>query len=216
MVNNPGMLESCLTHDDLIYIASKWLTRSCEVIVSEIKGNREIPDAIGWCGSKTILVECKTSRSDYGKDEKKHFRTYGGAGYSRYYLTPQGLIREHELPSKWGWLETDGTFVFVRRRSSPFPDRNVDAETRILVSACRKLGHNNVAGVYAKVHEHYTKRTASIHITTDPVTEALKTYMAAYWRAVDEHKADAMIQSELDRFEQYLTSSGLCGYNEDG
>jgi len=195
-----------MKHSDLISIAAKWLSRQCSVVVSEIRSNREIPDAFGWAGSKTVLVECKASRSDFKQDSKKHFRTYGGVGYSRYYLTPTGMLKDYELPSKWGWLETDGTLITVRRRSEPFQDRNIDAETRLLVSTCRKMGHNAPDGVYAKIHTHFTKRAPSIYISDDPIIDSLIAYIGAYWRSIDAPNAEEMIQEEYDRIERYLTS----------
>lgn len=195
-----------MTHDDLISVASTWLTRQCQVVVSEIKSNREIPDAFGWCGAKTILVECKVSRSDFKKDSKKKFRTYGGIGYSRYYLSPKDLLKDYEIPVKWGWLETDGTTVTLRKRSEPFQDRNIDAETRLLVSTCRRLGQSAPEGIYAKTYEHFTRRTASIHTSTDPIVDSLTAYIGAYWRSTGEPNAEEMIQEELNRLEAYLTN----------
>lgn len=199
-----------MTHSDLVHIACRWLSRSCSVVVSEIKGTREIPDAIGWHGAATILVECKTSKADFYRDSKKRFRLYGGVGLSRYYLTPPGLLKEFEIPEKWGWLETDGTMVSVRKKSEPFPDRNVNAETRMLVSACRRI--NQKSTIYAKIYTHFVKRAPTIHLGEEPIINALKSYMSAYYRAVDPGNADVMIQSELERFERYLTTTDLRGY----
>ena len=48
---------------------------SCSVIISEmVSMSSEQPDVIGFNNSQSILIECKTSRSDFRADKKKHFR----------------------------------------------------------------------------------------------------------------------------------------------
>ncbi|RLC67765.1 MAG: hypothetical protein DRH97_04405 [Chloroflexi bacterium] len=101
-----------MTHDELIERAIKWLygTERCWAVLSEVHSNaREIPDAIGWQfgGRVSILVECKTSRSDFFADAHHKFahRDYLGMGNYRYYMTVPGLVKVEELPEKWGLLE---------------------------------------------------------------------------------------------------------------
>lgn len=107
-----------MTHNDLCLVAVKWLKRSksaggpgCHVAVSECRSGwtGEIPDAIGFRAAGgdddgSIVVECKTSRSDFLADRKKAHRISGGVGNWRYFMAPEGLISPDELPQGWGLL----------------------------------------------------------------------------------------------------------------
>src|ERR1700722_3181162 len=99
-----------MTHTELVEKAVRWLrSYRCGVILSEqacVSG--EMPDAIGWkrvCHS--VLVECKTTRSDFLADPANPFRLKPeqGVGCERFYLVPTGLVRREELPQGWGLLE---------------------------------------------------------------------------------------------------------------
>lgn len=77
--------------------------------------NGEVPDAIGFRASGwedgSVVVEVKTSRSDFLADKKKPHRQDGkGMGNWRYFLCPENVIRVDELPSGWGllWVNTRG------------------------------------------------------------------------------------------------------------
>lgn len=107
-----------MTHADLCSIAVKWLKRAnsaggpgCHVAVSECRSGwtGEVPDAIGFraAGSLddgSVVVECKTSRSDFLADRKKAHRVNGGCGNWRYFMAPEGIISPDELPERWGLL----------------------------------------------------------------------------------------------------------------
>lgn len=106
-------MTSPFTHKELCIIAATWLknTLKCTISINEPKGIKENPDAIGWkftygttAKEGSILVECKTSRSDFKADAKKLFRQEPtkGIGNWRYYMCPEGIISESELPDKWG------------------------------------------------------------------------------------------------------------------
>lgn len=72
----------------------------------------ENPDIWAFNGNETICVEVKTSRADFLADAKKIWRqeSYKNKiGMFRYYLSPQGIIMDSELPDGWGLLEWDGT-----------------------------------------------------------------------------------------------------------
>lgn len=111
-----------MTHADLCSIAVKWLQRAnsaggpgCHVAVSECRSGwtGEVPDAIGFraAGSLddgSIVVECKTSRSDFLADRKKAHRAGGGCGNWRYFMAPEGIISPDELPERWGLLTING------------------------------------------------------------------------------------------------------------
>lgn len=95
-----------ITHDRLVSCAKRWLTHSkgCRVVAAELRsGIFEEPDAIGWSSyGASILIECKVSRSDFFADRKKS-RT--GVGREKWYLTPPGLVKPHEVPEGWGLAE---------------------------------------------------------------------------------------------------------------
>ena len=113
----------------LVARAERWLrnTRHCGVVLLEraCGGTSEIPDAIGWSRAYwSILVECKTSRADFLRDRRKHFRgaegSFGGSrgmGQRRFYLTPPGLVRVDELPAGWGLVEVHGNKCRVMKEA---------------------------------------------------------------------------------------------------
>ncbi|NVL49910.1 adenylosuccinate synthase [Pseudomonas syringae pv. actinidiae] len=68
-----------------------------------------MPDAIGFRAVlddvETVVVEVKTSRSDFLADRKKPHRSEGeGMGLFRYFMCPEGLISPTELPPRWGLI----------------------------------------------------------------------------------------------------------------
>lgn len=108
------------THAELCKKAVSWLKRpysaggtGCPNAFSEVNSGSnggEIVDAIGLKtaeGTETITIEVKVSRADFLADKKKPFRVYPecGMGNFRYYLCPEGLVNEGELPERWGLLE---------------------------------------------------------------------------------------------------------------
>ena len=111
-----------MTHAELVERAVRWLrnTQRCGLVLSEfVSSSPEIPDAIGWKSHPmSILVECKTSVSDFYADKKKPGRiaeTRGaGIGRLRYYMTPPGLLSvgmiERQRPG-WGLVEVTGRVV---------------------------------------------------------------------------------------------------------
>jgi len=115
-------------------------------VLTECSGSGiEIPDAIGWKGSggRSILVECKVSRSDFRADAKKvhrHPMIRSAVGQSRYYLVPRGLLAPEEVPEKWGLLEVRGATIKVLKKAVPFPHENVAVwrEMAIMWSELRK------------------------------------------------------------------------------
>ena len=142
-----------LTHDQLVSHAGKWLRSiGCSVVLLEVVSycpSGEIPDAIGWRNGRSILIECKTSRSDFRADEKKLFRRSPdmGMGDWRIYLCEEGLIQPEELPHGWGLLWVCGSKI---KRIHGVPTHNTGwweaplngnkrNENSILVSALRRI-----------------------------------------------------------------------------
>jgi hypothetical protein len=109
-----------MNHKDLCNLSVKWLRRpaslaepGCNVAVSECTGSYsgEIADAIGFRSvgdeQHSVVVEAKTTRSDFLADARKPHRVgaVAGMGTFRYYIAPIGLIQVEELPSGWGLIE---------------------------------------------------------------------------------------------------------------
>ncbi len=102
---------SKLSHSELVERAYNWLLNKqrCgfafkELVTICISG--ETPDVIGFKGGYSagggysILVECKTSLSDFYADKNKIFRKYPdyGMGNQRYLLTDNELIKIEQVP----------------------------------------------------------------------------------------------------------------------
>ncbi len=100
-----------MTHNELVLRAEKWLKQQgCGVVFRDdfraCTHNGEQPDSIGWRDGLSILIECKSTRSDFLADKKKRFRKNPdiGMGDWRFFLCPKGMIKPEELPDGWGLL----------------------------------------------------------------------------------------------------------------
>jgi hypothetical protein len=135
-----------MTHAELVCIGANWLrgAMKCHATLTELDScSGEIPDIIGWkFNYRSILIECKTSKSDFYADKSKPFRVKveDGMGYWRYYLTPKGLLKPKDVEGTgWGILETSGKQVRILVRSKPFFKRNGRAEMSLLTKALRRV-----------------------------------------------------------------------------
>ena len=143
-----------LTHKKLCDIGARWLKnradRKCPVVFVELVAmGIEIPDVIGFNGDCSVLIEAKTSRTDFKKDAEKFTRKnpqYGVGNY-RFYICKEGLIKSTEIPYKWGLLYVmKGNKVKVVK--SPFKGNfgrgkrfkvNEQQERNIMYSALRRV-----------------------------------------------------------------------------
>jgi hypothetical protein len=120
----------------------RWLGRQCSVMLYEFAtAADENPDVIGWASEAgSVLIECKLSRSDFLRDEKKNVRRNPrtGMGQRRYYLCPTDVIEVKDLPTKWGLLWATKGEVIVMREARGYPERNLLAEVRFLSSMLRR------------------------------------------------------------------------------
>ena len=146
-----------LTHSELCSLAVKWIrskkesncyqdTQRCNVIARELRScNVEIPDVIGFGPSgHTILIECKSSISDYKRNFDKVTMLLGGMGDYRYFFTESGLLTDvKELPPAYGLIETDGRHFDVVKRPT-FLASNKMAEQRLLLSMIRNPNRNGI------------------------------------------------------------------------
>lgn len=151
-------------HSKLVELARKWLCRKCPVVITEMAGGSEIADAIGWRSWSPILIECKSSRSDFLTDKKKFFRRNPkeGMGFKRYFMTPKGLVKPEELPEKWGLIEIHGKRYRTIKKASPFYEYNRSREVGMLLSALQRTGHICPDGVSIKCYKYETKNTATL------------------------------------------------------
>jgi len=143
-------------HADLVKKAARWLNKfGCGVVLSELSAfthSGEIPDVIGWKNNQSLLIECKTSLTDFKKDQRKPFRHNNtkniyALGHWRFYFAPTCIIPFDLIPDGWGLLELDGTRV---EHSFNIPKGNIwpkppfescrDSEVALLVSKLRRLG----------------------------------------------------------------------------
>jgi len=152
------------THAKLTEKAASYLRRNHAIVITEISGGMETPDAIGFQGGGvTTLIECKVSRGDYLSGLQKFFRKRqeSGMGNYRYYLTPKGMIALAELPPGWGLLELWGSRVHVIMRPTFKSERNAQGERAILISLIRRIGQDSPKGVSIKFYTFQTKNTAT-------------------------------------------------------
>jgi len=144
-----------LTHKNLVDIAYSWVLNnaSCGVAIKELNAVSERPDVIGfggWC--RSVLVECKATRSDFLGDKRKLFRKHPerGMGQYRYYMCPTGLINKEELPEKWGLIyvnEKGKARIYHNPYNDKggniwydgFTERNQESEMRLMYSVLRRL-----------------------------------------------------------------------------
>ena len=154
-----------ITHDALCLQAEKWLSKQGFGVVfhDKFKANTntgEQPDCLGFRSGLSLLIECKTSRSDFLVDRKKKFRTDPslGIGDWRFMLAPKGLIDFREVPIGWGLLEYDGkrilkTFGWPTNMywydSKPFTG-NKQAECDYMYSALRRM---QIRGHFKEIYD---------------------------------------------------------------
>jgi hypothetical protein len=136
-----------MTHSQLIRLAEAWLRRyGCHIVLSEQTADSgEIPDAIGWKRkNRSIVLECKISRSDFLADRHKVSRQEPGRsmGCERYYFVPKGLLKPEELPQGWGLLEATRSEVTMTLRAAPRSQRGMPgvlAEMELLLASLRRV-----------------------------------------------------------------------------
>lgn len=173
-----GVIPS-FTHKQLCEYALKWAARpkskggpGCLFSLSETKSGYtgEAPDVIGWRvaygpsgGFDSVLIECKTSLSDFYADLKKPFRAYPakGMGVYRYYFAPLGLISTDLLPAKWGLIEVNARGQLVVSAGHALAiyrdehlwrfETNQNAEHSLLCSALCRV--NDPQKVQAQIRE---------------------------------------------------------------
>ena len=120
-------LDRLSNHDLLSLLGLTWcFNLGCVVGMNEIQlAGVGIADAVAFGitrgHQRGVLIESKTSRADFQRDQKKYHRRYGAnAGYGisdRYYISPVGLLSPDEVPEGWGLLEPEGGVAAIRKRA---------------------------------------------------------------------------------------------------
>jgi len=159
-----------MTHKELVEIGKKWLWQKCDIVVTELTtGISETPDVIGWKGGISTLIECKANRQDFLSDKHKGSRRVPGMGVGnwKYYLALPGIIKEHEIPEKWGLLEIDKNRKIYCLRKSQYFKVGFFGEITILVSCIRRIGQNPPKNMSVRAYKYKTKCRASIGVKED-------------------------------------------------
>lgn len=154
-----------ITHSALCLLAESFLGRQSFGVVfhdkfKAVTQTGEQPDTLGFRNGVSVLIECKTSRTDFLADRKKKFRIDPnlGLGDWRFFLAPKGLILCEELPAGWGLLETCGKKVY---KTSGWPSScdwisgkpfvgNKQGECDYMYSALRRMV---IRGHFKEVYE---------------------------------------------------------------
>lgn len=165
--------QAPISHSTLVEAAALWLRKDCSIVTTELCTFGESPDAIGWNGSTSTLIECKASLADFKADKLKPFRFYEwqGIGMRRYYLSIPGVIKVEDLPPKWGLLELTGAKIRLVRKSELFEQVNHGQEIRILLSLLRRIGQNAPEGVSVRCYTIRTRNRSSLSVCVDEETE---------------------------------------------
>lgn len=150
-----------MTHDQLVLRAVRWLRTiwKCPAVFAEIAtAAHSIPDALGFNGRHrahmvgetykypmtidSILIECKTSRSDWRRDRlKPSHRGDHLMGRVRYYLTPPGLLQPDEIREPWGLAEVHTKRITIAKPADVLAPNiaTMDQERRVMLSALRRF-----------------------------------------------------------------------------
>ena len=160
-------------HNELVKKAIKWLWgQGCVIVISEMAGRSQEPDALGFCHTYSILVECKANRSDFLSDKHKcHHRSGYSMGDKRYYLAPKGIIKPSELPEKWGLLEPYGKGFTIVESAGWFRDKASNMEISLLISSMRRIKGMMPKGTSVKSYYYQTGNTATLGIKPCEVEE---------------------------------------------
>lgn len=164
----PGEESASTLHARLVTAAAAWLRKqNCSIVLTEMtSAESETPDAIGWKGKRSLLLECKASRADFLADRRKFFRTHAdyGIGRLRYFCAPKGMLKPAELPENWGLLEWDGDALRAAKQPVPFSKYNSVGEVAMLLSTLRRIGQSAPTGTSIRCYVYETKNRATLGV----------------------------------------------------
>jgi len=156
-----------LTHRNICNIAAKYLRNKgiqpfhkCQYSACELERVCECPDAFGWGGSSTQLIEVKVSRSYFLSDKKKFWRIFPEQGLGRYrsYLCPEGIIKIEDLPDKWGllYVSENGNVSEVKKPETQ--ESNATEEINLITSILRREGIRPQVFSYKKYKSDFIEK----------------------------------------------------------
>ncbi len=162
-----------LTHTKIIEHSRKVLKRAgmmwkCGVTFAELStAVSETPDVLGFYSGGASLIEAKASRSDFLGDKKKYFRKHPemGMGNYRFYACPSGLIKEEEIPDKWGLIYVSEKGRCTLKKKPVWQESRKSAEHMFMYSVLRRiiLYHNSSEiEKFIKKHSDYAERQKNI------------------------------------------------------
>lgn len=141
-----------LTHSELCILACRWLAKKklCKHVFAEPQSMNlsEFPDAIGYRAgtypNATHVIEVKVSVEDFKRDKNKGWRRFekagmgygNGMGAHRWYLVPDGLVPESDVPPDHGLLYAKAKGKVAIVREAPIREsRDVPSELSWLGTA---------------------------------------------------------------------------------
>lgn len=172
------------SHNELCQLGAKWLRNStlhnCKSVMIECGSFAERPDVIGFRYNQapygSVLLEAKTSRSDFFADRNKEHKQEGkGMGKWRYYICPEGVIQPSDLPPFWGLLhvspkgrikiikgvfEKKKTYTEIKQgyEDYAFPVYDIETEHRLLAINLQGMMYNEAADVdYREIYKTHRK-----------------------------------------------------------
>ena len=154
------MKNNDITHSDLVLKAAKWLKKhtenitipNCSLVLKEMIAESawgENPDVLGFSSTFSVVVEVKTSRSDFLADKKKFVREYPdtGMGQLRLFCCPEGLITGCDIHGEWGLLYWTGKKIKLIKPPI-LQESNLKAERSYLLSVIRRMKTEKWDGKY--------------------------------------------------------------------
>lgn len=136
-----------MTHRNLCIKGAKYLRSKgihdfhrAQYSVCELERVGECPDAFGWGGSSTQLIEAKVSRGDFLSDKNKLWRIRPAYGLGRYrsYICPIDLIKPEDLPEFWGLLYVNDKGKIIEVVKAKPQECNHIEEINLITSILRR------------------------------------------------------------------------------
>ena len=153
-------------HKHLCRIASGLLRKAGYSVILEefVSISSESPDILAFKNGTSVLIEAKNSRSDFKADAKKNTRRKEdlGMGNYRYYIAPKGLLKKHEIPDGWGFIEVNNEvseFIIGKDLTWHHPEGDVHwkksnqgEELLVTLSCIRKMPKERIKNRNYKVY----------------------------------------------------------------
>jgi len=156
-----------MTHSELVRLAAKWLAKKHSVVITEMAGQSEEPDGLGFRGAFSTLVECKATRSDFAADKLKSALRMGD---KRYYMVPSGLVTVEDCPPDWGLLYASAKRIVMVREAVQMDKKDWRGEQALLISCIRRIGQTTPTGVSVKFYTYQTKNRATLGVENSTTT----------------------------------------------